>query len=116
MPTFPTGLPALSVGDYAGDYQDTTLRSQTDYGPGKSRPRFTAGAEYITGTYKCTPAQRDTLLNFWKTDLKRGAVSFTWRHPETHATVQARFRKPPTKKPTQGKTAWLISVEIEVLP
>ena len=99
MPAWPSSeLPAPQWDGLQIEMQDTILRSQMDTGHAKTRRRFTAASTYIQATWVFTRAQFVRFMTFYESETYSGALAFDWVHPVTNATVQARFRKPPTSK------------------
>lgn len=104
MPAWPTEVPAPQWDGMQIEMQDTVLRSSMDTGPGKTRRRFTAGSSYLTLTWALSCTQLYRLADWWAEELLAGSLAFDWVHPLTGATVQARFRKPPSVKPMGQQT------------
>ena len=115
-PTWPSTLPDAPLAEGLQEtFADTTLRSQTDMGPAKTRPRSTAGIGKITLAYYLTTAQYAVLKTFYQTGLAGGSLRFDMTHPISSDTIACRFLKPPapvTLSPTRLK----VMLELEILP
>src|SRR5262245_42119447 len=100
------------------------IRSATDIGPMKSRPRWTKGirvislgigGEFIDGRGGLTSLQVDQLLLFHRVDCLGGQRPFIWIHPRTGAESTLRFIRAPHISPL-GADTWKASLELEILP
>jgi hypothetical protein len=125
-------LPAPQWSSWSEDRQDNVLRSATDYGPGKTRRRFTAVSRYQTCRWVFNSEQLQIFQDWWETEIFSGALSFFWMSPTVEMTVKARFRKPYTFKPfgepmviktpeAEGEPKyiyglWEVNGELEILP
>lgn len=115
-PVWPEDLPAAPLADgFQETWPDTTLRSQVDVGPAKTRRRSTAGIGKLTLAYYLTPAQCAVLKDFYQNDLAGGSLRFDMPHPVTGDSITCRFTRPPAPaaaSPQRFKAA----IELEVLP
>lgn len=115
-PTWPDTLPDAPLADGLQEtFAETTLRSQTDTGPAKTRPRVTAGIGKLTLAYYLTAAQYAVLKDFYKTGLLGGALRFDMTHPIDSTTIVCRFLKPPAPV-ALSSTRFKVTLELEVLP
>ena len=115
-PLWPETLPAapLAAG-FQETWPDTTLRSQTDMGPAKTRPRSTAGIGKLALAYYLTAAQYAALKDFYQNDIAGGSLRFDMPHPVGGAAITCRFLKPPAPAAaTPGR--FKVALELEVLP
>lgn len=114
--SWPVTLPQdVLVQGYAEAFPSTTLRTQMDAGPAKTRRRFTASVRPLRVTMPLTRAQVALLDTFYTDTLEGGALEFTWTHPRTLAAVTLRFVSPPQPVPDSGAW-WRVDLDLEVLP
>lgn len=118
MPTWPGTLPdyALKKGYSEQIVPATTLRSPMESGARKRRRRFTTGPKLIRITMPLTDAQITIFQSFYETDLEGGALSFTFTHPRTDASVTVAFREEPKPIVPEGATTYYLEMTLEVLP
>jgi len=93
---------------------DLALRTQMDVGPPKVRCRSTAGYENHKYTFVMTSTNKAAMKIFYATTCSYGSEIYEWDHPETAATENWRFIKPPEYKYLEGN--YLCTVELEMLP
>lgn len=114
-PIWPESLPTAPLAEgFQETWPDTTLRSQMDIGPAKTRPRSTAGIGKLNIAYHLTAAQYAALKDFYRIDLAGGSLRFDMTHPVTGSTVTCRFLKPPAPVATSPQR-FKVSIELEVL-
>lgn len=115
-PTWPDTLPDAPLADGLQEtFADTALRSQTDTGPAKTRPRATAGVGKMILAYHLTAAQYAVLKTFYTSDLLGGSLRFDMTHPVSGAVMTCRFLKPPAPA-TLSPKRFKVMLELEVLP
>jgi hypothetical protein len=116
VPSWDPSLPTkLEQDDYAGEFPETTIKSDPDMGPSKVRGRFTAGVEPLTGVLIMSPSQFATFRTFYKSTLLNGALRFAWTEPPLHTTAcEMRFTKVPTWALLGDH--YKVSVSLEILP
>ncbi|GJL55819.1 MAG: hypothetical protein NPIRA02_29510 [Nitrospirales bacterium] len=102
------GFPTYEVPDRAH-------RSQTDSGPGKSRPRPDPPNERYGLTQLHDATQYAALLNYYTNTLEHGTQTFTETHPIYHTTRTFRFASGLTLQHA-GANYWQVSFVLEVLP
>lgn len=86
----------------------TTMMSDMDVGPPKSRRRTTVGVDSFTGSLNINAAQYAVFRNFYDISLGGGSRNFYYRHPITE--VQSVFRfVPPYKITSLGAGNFLLS-------
>ena len=119
MPAWPTTLPGLNVG-VMEQSQQGFIRTPTSTGPGKSRKRFSATADYITGQMNMNRAQMTTFKTFYKTTLGEGASAFTMEDPATGSNSIFRFVEVPSIKMLTGDgtaaSHFVVNITLERLP
>ena len=76
-----------------------------EVGPHKSRPRSTAVYERFNMTWVLTGTQLAALKTFYETTLAQGSLEFDFTHPETDATVVAKFMTAPSRTMLSGHSA-----------
>ena len=95
------------------------IRSETEVGPGKVRPRTIAVPVRFSIALDLTASQVTTLQDFFRITLAMGALPFTWTHPRTGATnTRFRFIEPPTITPLGSRAVgwWRATFELEQIP
>ena len=113
---WPPELPTdVLVEGYDEAFPDPLIRTKTESGVAKVRRRFTAIAQPLTVQFDMTRAQVDIFESFLEDTLKGGALPFDWTHPRKLIAVQARIIPPVKPKPLSGK-AWVVPVQMEILP
>lgn len=117
MIAWPASLPPLA--ELEG-YQETppflALRSETDAGPVKTRPRYSTGPARLTGRLLLTAAQAQALRAFFLATLKGGALAFEAQQPRTGEAARFRFlRAPELAHLAEGGGLWRASLELEEL-
>lgn len=115
MALWPDTLPAPALSTLQESPPDNLIRTQMDKGPAKVRRRTTANVRPISFTLRLTPAQVETLDEFYVTTTYSGADEFTYIHPRTGATVNARFTEPPSYSENEG-AIYNTSISLEIMP
>lgn len=96
MVDWPATLPdSPLIEGFEEEDPDLVLKSETDVGPGKRRLRGTAGLGRMMYPLMLTTEQRAALLDFYRTDLARGVLSFNLTHPITGDPIECFITKPP---------------------
>jgi hypothetical protein len=89
IPVWPTDLPQVPQKGFSESVGQNIIRSPMDAGPAKMRNRGkrpnTMDLSFILTTAQCT-----RLETFIKTDLA-GVKRFSFPHPRTYATIEARI-------------------------
>lgn len=114
--TWPASLPCFQVAGFSGDGEDGVLRSQFPGGM-KIRPEFTKPPpERITAAVVVTPAQLQTLMDFWAITLRR-VLPFNHTDPsKPDATlVEYRFLARPQRAPHRSGRRWRVTLQLEQL-
>ena len=111
--TLPQGL--LIDGAIDG-MADGRLRTKTDMGPGKVRPRTFAAVRPLSGDIMCTDAQLQALRDFVGTTLAGGSLPFYWVDPVDNSTVLMRFGEQLPKWAAISGDRWRVSLVLEILP
>lgn len=115
MPTWPADLPAPALGTLTETPPNNKLRSSMDKGPPKDRRRTTANVRPISFMLKLTPAQTQTLDDFFVTDTASGVNEFDYTHPRTGASVTAKFATEPEYSELEG-VLYDCSISLEIQP
>ena len=92
-----------------------------DSGPSSVRNRFTAITQKVKGSMVVTGSQLVTFNTFFRTNLKHGALSFSWIHPFTEETCTIRFKNKPEWACIKSASAvndriYQSSMELEIQP
>lgn len=110
---WPAELPQyLSADGYGEGLPDNKLESQTDFGPGKSRRRFTMNWRAISGAIRCTAEQAEAFEEFYQDTLRGGVSDFLWRTPVNQAMALMRFRGGPPRIQFRSADDHLISFQL----
>lgn len=115
MAVWPATLPPPALNSLQESPPNNTIRSQMDKGPAKVRRRTTANIRPLAFNLKLTPAQVQTLDDFYNITTFSGADEFDYVHPRTGAGCSARFVQPPGYSEQEG-TIYNASVSLEILP
>jgi hypothetical protein len=116
MSSWPVTLPQkYDLGSYNETMKPGIIRVKTDIGPGKTRRRFTAAAQILTGSMTLTTAQLATFETFFMTTTNGGADPFDWTHPRTGVAITAQFYEAPEIQDEEGGGG-VVSFAVEVLP
>lgn len=114
MPTWPAAFCPLA-GSLQESPPNNTIRTSMDRGPDKVRRRTTANIRPLAFRVLLTKAQVETLDAFFLDDTFSGADSFTFVHPRTGDTVDARFVSPPSYT-HKSAGFYEASISLEILP
>jgi hypothetical protein len=110
---WPAGLPQyLEADGFNEQLADARLDTPTDYGPGKTRRKFTKNWRQISGAIRCTDDQVDTFEEFYLETLNGGALDFLWKAPLTQNAAMMRFRGGPPKIQYRSADEHLISFQL----
>lgn len=115
--TWPGTLPqTMQISGYQETIPDGRLKSQTDTGPGKMRPRSSALGRPVVGTMFMDSDQLDTLQSFVASDLGGGTLPFDF--PAVHGAGPwlVRFRDSLPSWSYLGGDTWQVALAIEILP
>jgi hypothetical protein len=114
---WPASLPQSPlIESYEESRPKTKLRTQMDFGPAKMRRRFTANAYPVKATMELATTDTLTLDTFHDTTLAGGVLPFTLTHPRTGVTVNFRFVTEPAYTPTDDPAAWIVKLDLEIIP
>lgn len=103
------------VSSYSEEDADAVQRTEMDAGVDKTRLRFTAVPSNISFTLKpITRAQYAVFQSWFRSDLKRGAVPFSAKHPITQQIGSFKFRRPAQARLSGHKV--VLRFELEMLP
>lgn len=94
MANFPTLSinPEYPIGE---EYEDSTLRSNTEGSYELTRARCTRYPKIFTIKYILMPDTDKDSLDTFVITVKLGADSFTWTHPKTSTSYSVRFKPIP---------------------
>jgi hypothetical protein len=114
---WPISLPdSFTFESYGEGIADGRLRSQTDTGPGKIRPRSSAMPEPLSGQMAMTGAQLETLRTFVKTTIAGGSLPFLFKSQRGGAQILVRFGDELPSWQRQGAGRYLVSLKLEIMP
>lgn len=114
---WPGTLPQnLQVQGYSEAMRDGRLRTPTDSGAGKSRLRSTAVVAPVSGQFEMTAAQWSTLMSFVMSDLRGGTLPFTFPAPLGGTAWLVRLGENMPSRTNLGGDAWMVTLQLEVLP
>lgn len=101
---------------------NTVLRSETDTGPAKTRPRYSAAPRYLRGSIYPHGAQRLEFENFFNDVIGRGALAFTWEKIDPITDEDREVRIEVTDEelispaPAFADRIFRIDLRVEILP
>lgn len=82
MPDWPSSLPDCVLdADYQEQPENNLAEFAPEVGPPLRRRRTSINSSLIQAAIVLADDEVDTLLDFYKDDLKDGSLSFTWVHP-----------------------------------
>lgn len=114
---WPSSLPdSFTFESYGEGIADGRLRSQTDTGPGKVRPRSSAMPEPLSGQMVITGAQIETLRTFVKTTLRGGSLPFFFKSQRGGVQILVRFGEELPTWQRHGAGKYLVTMKLEILP
>ena len=115
MPAWPSTIPQYFQRD---GFEETpgndTIRSPNSIGPDKVRRRTTANPEEIKGFIYMDQTEYTTFKAFYKDDLGRGSLSFTWVDPIDRSAATFRFME--KYKTAAAGAGFLVAIKLEKLP
>ena len=115
--SWPNTLPQyLQIQGNQESMPDGRLKSQTDTGPGKMRPRTSALGRPLSGTMFMTAAQLAILDSFVTATLAGGTLPFTFPATYGGGTWLVRLAASLPAWSNQGGDLWVVTVALEVLP
>lgn len=115
MAIWPASLPAPALNTLQESPPDNSIRSNMDKGPAKIRRRTTANVRPLQFTMALDPDLVDVLDAFYDEDTYSGSIAFTFTHPRTGESVQARFTSPPQYSESEG-VIYNATVQLEIMP
>lgn len=139
MIIWPTDLPqSMLVEGFETNQRDGRLRSSTDIGPPKMRPRTSAAIKPVSGVIRCTQDQTARLERFWAEDTRGGILPFmipaqvfnnAWLLTDDGSPLLtddgeqiliedwwlALFAEPPPERPRQRSVVWSCPLSLSVL-
>lgn len=126
MISWPKTLPqSVLYNGYAEETGDVRLRTPTESGPGKIRPRFSRTIDPMRCSMMLTLEQKEILKAFVKVDLKLGSLPFSFpkpQYPGETITVEIGDNMPsytptrPGKAADTSKPLWKVDLSLNVLP
>lgn len=113
---WPSTLPSLTLTDNFQELPgDGTYRTETDSGPGKTRPRPDPPNDQLHFSQLIDRDQVTVLRDFYARTLMGGSLSFVEFHPRTAESVSLRFVGPPAF-PHVAARRYRANFVLEVLP
>lgn len=121
MDTWPATLPQKLSADTSVKDDESRAITDMDSGPASVRNRFTAITQSVKGSMVLTGSQMTTFNTFFRSTIKNGALSFTWIHPFSEASVTIRFKTKPEWQcikpaPAVNDRLYQASFEMEIQP
>jgi hypothetical protein len=116
-PIWPTALPQYpTINGYNRTPISSTLEFPVDAGASKERNRATAMPEDVTERYILTTAQKEILIEFWRTTTKRGTQPFIKIQPELKQTRLYKFESPVGSGGYIDGQKWEFILTMRILP
>ena len=119
IPVWPTGLPQETMlYGYSEQYPDNTLRSESDAGVSKVRPKGATPPITFTRDVRLTTEQRGILKTFVYDTLKSGTLRFSFTHPVDGGEIELRMLPQGDSMYTISRygTTFKTSLKFEILP
>lgn len=114
MTDWPATLPVKFLkGSYDEEIGDTVVKTSMEVGPAKRRPRSSISVDYISGSFILSLAQRNTLVDFYKNDVKR-TLKFNFFHELWNQTIEVIFDGPPRFAAHAAPGKFIGSVRFEI--
>jgi len=114
---WPDTLPTKMLRDgFGGGMGDGRLRTQTDTGPGKTRNRFSAVVQPVSGTMRMTEDQRAILEAFVRDDLDGGTLGFEFPAQWGSGTWIVQIADDMPAWQPVGVGAWDVALNLVILP
>ena len=101
--------------------QNSNIETPAAAGPSPIRPRYVVTAGWWRGsvTFRCTAAQRASMLAFYRTSINYGSLPFEITNPLDGTIVNALMRSEPVSAPQTTPVATgyhLMTFDLEILP
>lgn len=113
-PVFPSGLPRPRT----DGFEEAAARRFESFavdrvGQERRRAVTTAAPRRLALSYTMTAAQWVTLMGFFETDTRGGALRFTFTHPVTGVTALAYFETEPRRVVRPGTPRFNVSFALK---
>lgn len=118
MPTWPASLPcAFLSGSVSYNPFSTSIPVDVEVGPPLTRNRYTGEMADVSGPLPAlSRAQAVALYQFWRDDLVKGTLPFTWTDPLTLEDVNFILLQPPAMQQGDGADIWHASLTLRRVP
>lgn len=115
---WPVGLPACVEVGWTETPQDTSLSSDADQGPAKTRETFATPVDRLSCSIILEKEQVPILRSFYRDDAHGRAVPFEWKHPLDDSPRLYRFVEPfgLTNLWRGGRKLCRATLSLEMLP
>src|SRR5262249_45997313 len=116
MPSWPGTVPqSANVESLSEEDQESYVEFPVEVGIPKRRARTTMVVATLVYDKLLTWTQWDLLQTFYRSDCKKGTLSFTRNHPRTAASLLCIWTKPPKATSVDG-TYCRVSISNTILP
>jgi len=120
MPVFPTYV-QINLQGYSEEYIPNIFRSEFEAGPAKQRPRYCKTQKRVKFTgYVCSRTEYKQFVQWWRQDVRQGALWFCFTDPCSSQEVKARIPNiniattPIVNRANTNLEQWEIQFELEV--
>jgi len=116
MPSWPDALPLCVLDDgYSEQQEQNVAEFAAEVGPPLRRRRSSIATSLIEHSLILDDEEVEALLDFYRDDLKDGALSFTRTHPRDQVTEGSFiFTKPPVI--TRVSPYWRAAISLRSMP
>lgn len=115
MPSWPTSLRDKFMSSGFSLVPRGAMAIDPESGSPLTRVRFTGDVNDISGSVPFEGDEITTFLNFWKYDLQRGSLPFSWSDPVDRAAREFLFTAPP-KVTHMGGANWQVDMTLCEMP
>jgi hypothetical protein len=110
-PIYPPSLPKPEQGSFSESRLKTWVEDVPEVGAPRRRARFSRALGKWSFSLLLTGAEKETLLDFYKTTLGNGVDSFEWTHFTTGVVYIVEFTDFPIVRHNQ-EDIWNVDVEL----
>lgn len=114
MPSFPASIENCPIVGWSESPLDNVVQFDADVGAPKRRRRSSDKSIAISVQFAIKHTDYATFMNFYRNDIRDGALSFDWKHPITQVTMKTFFTKAPVIQ-QQTPKSYIVSCEFRVM-
>lgn len=114
MPSFPVALENCPVLGWSEQPLDNVIQFDTELGAPKRRRRSSDRSILINVQFELSHTDYAIFTNFYRNDIKDGALSFDWKHPITQVVMKTFFEGPPSLS-QQAPKSYILSCDFRIM-